>query len=467
MSERTGLKEAIIATGLTDGMRISFHHHLRHGDRLVETVLAAVSRLGIQNLTLNVSSVMGSAGVAVTEAVRTGVVTRLETTGMKEPLSGAVIGGQMAEPVVFRTHGGRARAIESNETPIDVAFIGASAVDEEGNANGVDGPNRFGSLGYGMVDALHARHVIVLTDYVAAHPLRHISIPGDRVHRVVVLDSIGDRRELSGGTLRQTARPIERVIARRAVRALIAAGAVRSGFNFQAGSGGISLLVARETAAYMRENSVVGGFASGGATGTLTTMVEEGLFSRLYDVQSFDDEAARSLARNERHVEMTASEYANPECPECIAHRLDVMVLSATEVDREFNANSLTGTDGRIRGALGGAPDTAEGAALTLVVLPTRRGRIPTLRDRVDTICTRGESIDLVCTERGVSVNPRREDLLRSLADAGIPVLSLAKEVASLHRITGVPAPIPRGDRVVAHVQARRGGLLDTIKEIP
>lgn len=460
------LREAILASGLSDGMRISFHHHLRHGDRVVQTVLPVIGELGVRDLTFNVSSVMGPAVAAVTEAIQLGVVTRLETTGMKEPLSAAVSGGALREPVVFRSHGARARAIESGETPVDVAFLAASAVDDGGNANGVGGPNRFGALGYGMLDAAYAHYVIVLSDFPSPGPLSHISLPGEQVDRVVFLDTIGDRAELTGGSLRQSVRPIERVIADRAMEALVATGAIRNGFNFQAGSGGVSLLVANETARYMRERAIVGGFSSGGATGTLVAMVEEGLFSRLYDVQSFDDDAARSLARNDGHLEMTASEYANPNHPDCIAHRLDVMVLSATEVDREFNVNSLTGTDGRIRGALGGAPDTAEGSSLTIVVLPTRRGRIPTLRPRVDTVCTPGEFVDLVCTERGVAVNPRRGDLLQLLTDAKVPIRSLSDEVDAVHRITGRPAAVERGERTVAIVEQRRGGVLDTIKEI-
>ena len=448
-------------------MRISFHHHLRLGDGVVEMVLSALTRIGLKDLTLCVSSVMGTACVAALDAVRAGVVRRIETTGMKEPLSSAVAAGEIPEPVIFRTHGGRARAIETGETPIDVAFIAASAADEAGNANGVNGPNRFGSLGYAQVDAEHAGHVIVITDHVSERPLDHISIPADRVHQIVVVGSIGEKELIAGGSLRLSRRPVERVIAAKAVEVLIATGSIREGLCFQAGSGGISLLVSRATADYMKGHAIRGGFASGGVTAALTGMLEEGLFDRLYDVQSFDDSAAVSLGRNANHVEMSASEYANPLRENCIAHQLDVMVLSATEIDHDFNVNSLTGTNGRILGALGGAPDTAEGASLTVVVVPSMRGRIPTVNPRVNTICTPGATVDVLVTERGICVNPRREDLLGRLRDAGVATMPIQKLTDFVYGITGVPKTPVKGPRTIAVVEARRGGVLATIAEIP
>ena len=459
------LEAAIRDSGLKDGMRISFHHHLRLGDRVVEMVLAALTRMGLKDLTFCVSSVMGPACEAVLDAVRAGVVARIETTGMKEPLSSAVAAGEIPEPVVFRTHGGRARAIETGETPISVAFIAASATDEAGNVNGVDGPNRFGSMGYAQVDAEYASHVIVITDHVSESPLGYVSIPAGRIHQIVVVESIGEKELIAGGSLRFSRRPIERLIAAKAVDVLIAGGSIREGLGFQAGSGGISLLVSRLAADYMRQHSIKGEFASGGVTGALTSMLAEGLFSKLYDVQSFDDQAAISLGVNPNHVEMSASEYANPDRVDCIAHRLDVMVLSATEIDHDFNVNSLTGANGRILGALGGAPDTAAGAGLTMVVLPTMRGRIPTVNPSVNTVCTPGSAVDVLVTERGICVNPRREDLLGKLRDAGIETIPIPTLTDLVYGTTGVPTRREKGNQTVAVVESRDGKILDTISQ--
>lgn len=59
--------------------------------------------------------------------------------------------------------------------------------------------------------------------------------------------------------------------------------------------------------------------------------------------------------------------------------------LSALEIDTDFNVNVLTGSDGVIRGAIGGHPDTAESASLAVIVAPLVRGRIPTVVEHVGT----------------------------------------------------------------------------------
>lgn len=447
------LREAIQRSPLKNDMRISFHHHLRMGDRVVAKVLAELSDLGFKNLTLCVSSIMGEACSAVYEAVQAGVVSTIETTGMKEPLSTAVTRGDLANPVLFRTHGGRARAIEEGDTPIDVAFIAASVADYEGNLDGRIGKNAFGSMGYAIGDATHSSFVVGITDFLTDKPLETHSISKDFVDLVVLVDSIGDRELLSGGSLRSSRNPLELLIAQKTLQVLQASGALQEGFNYQAGSGGISLLVTTLLHNYMSEQKVVGGFASGGITGSLVAMAKEGLFHTLWDVQSFDHEAVLSLATNSFHKEMSASLYANPNNPDCIAQQLDVMILSATEVDVAFNVNSVTGTDGRILGALGGGPDTAHGSKLTVVVLPSFRGRIPTITPRLNALCTLGSDVDAVITERGIAINPSNEPLYQRILLAGIPTVSLEELMSRAHRFTGVPTLPKQSGSIVGIIE--------------
>ncbi|MBL7006063.1 MAG: citrate lyase subunit alpha, partial [Spirochaetia bacterium] len=305
-----------------NGMRISFHHHLRMGDRVVDQVLEALQETGLKDLVLCVSSVMGPACTAVYMAVRSGLVGKIETTGLKSPLSEAVLAGEVSEPVVFRSHGGRARAIRTGEIPIDIAFIAVSAVDREGNLNGTDGPNRFGSLGYARVDAEYAKIVVAVTDCISETKLDHIAISASLVDYVLKVDSIGDNSILSGGSLRGTSSPLHKIIASRTMEVLLAAGAVQNGWTYQAGSGTASLLVTQMVAEYMRETSVQGLFASGGITGSLVKLLNEGLFRELYDVQSFDLDAALSLKKNSHHHEMSAAKYADPGVPDAIAQQL-------------------------------------------------------------------------------------------------------------------------------------------------
>ena len=46
------LEEAIRRTGLRDGMTISFHHHFRNGDHIINMVVDKLAEMGYKNLTL-------------------------------------------------------------------------------------------------------------------------------------------------------------------------------------------------------------------------------------------------------------------------------------------------------------------------------------------------------------------------------------------------------------------------------
>ena len=453
---------------LHSGMHISFHHHLRYGDQVVAQVLGELEKRGLDSLSLCLSSIMGPAVESVSEAVRTGLVTAIETTGAKPSLSDLITGGALVKPVIFRTHGGRSRALKEGETRIDIAFIAASAVDSRGACNGVDGPNPFGSMGYALDDALYADVVVIVSDFLSKQALSYVSIVPEQVDHVMCVDSIGDSTLMSEGSLRGRASPLQDLIASRTASLLSALKVIRSGFSYQAGSGVISMQVTHRIAAMMRERSISGSFASGGITSSLVELLEQGLFTELYDVQSFDARAAASLKTNPSHHEMSAGQYADPTRSDRIASRLDVMILSATEVDINFNLNSVTGTDGRIIGALGGAPDTAEGAKLTVAVIPSLRGRIPTIHQRVRTICTPGEFVDIIVCERGIAVNPLRPQVQEQLENSPLrPFLTDMRTLLdSTHSLCGTPRYPERHGRVVAVIEQNTGGVLDTLRTL-
>ena len=52
----TTLEDAIKQTGLKDGMTISFHHHFRGGDKVVNMVVDKLAEMGFKNLSLAASS---------------------------------------------------------------------------------------------------------------------------------------------------------------------------------------------------------------------------------------------------------------------------------------------------------------------------------------------------------------------------------------------------------------------------
>ena len=460
------LRTAIEKSGLRNGMTVSFHHHLRNGDYVLNMVMEEIAAMGIKDITINASS-LTNAHEPLIGHIKSGVVTGLETSGLRGEIAKEISKNNiLGKPVIFRTHGGRARAIEAGEVKIDVAFIAAPTCDPMGNMNGKEGKSAFGAMGYPMIDALFADKVVAITDNLVPFPLGDISISMSNVDYVVEVESIGDPEKIATGATRVTKNPMDLLIAEKAAGILIALGVVKEGFSFQAGSGGASLAVCKFIRKYMEENKIQGSFAAGGATAYLVEFLESGLFRGLLDIQTLDNKAADSLIKNRNHTEMSASTYANPHNKACSAHMLDVMILSATEIDTNFNINSITGSTGMIMGALGGAPDTAAGADVTVVVAPTMRKRIPIILDKVTNVVTPGETVDILVTERGICVNPKRTDLIETLYDAGIKLKTIEELKAQVERLTGVPEKVSYIDTIVGIVEYRDGTVMDVIKQV-
>ncbi|MBO4991824.1 MAG: citrate lyase subunit alpha, partial [Firmicutes bacterium] len=292
------------------------------------------------------------------------------------------------------------------------------------------------------------------------------SIPQTLVDCVVQVDKIGDSDLIGQGSTRNSKNPIELIIAKYASQVMIGAGLVKDGFSYQAGSGGISLAVARFLKEYMKENHIQGSFASGGITSTMTDLLDEGYFRALLDVQTFDSGAVSSLYHNDHHIEMDAEMYADPMAKGTVTNNLDVMILSATEVDINFNVNVLTASDGIIMGALGGHPDTASGAKLAIVVAPLLRKRIPIVVDEVVTISTPGESIDVVVTERGIAVNPSNPELKKKLVALGLPICEIQELRDMAYLFTGIPEKPRLGEKIVGLVEYHDGTIIDVIRNV-
>lgn len=459
---RQDLESVFDEIPVTDGMTLSFHHHFRNGDSLVNQVLDIASRRGLKNLRIALSSVF-PVHAPMVDHFKDRTVTYLDTDYMSGPVAAAVSQGLLANPVMFRTHGGRARAIECGDLHIDVAFIAAPTADEYGNLNGTEGPTACGSLGYAFPDMEYADCVVAVTDSLVPYPLHKVSIPQTRVDYVVTLPSIGDPKGIVSGTTQVTKDPVQLKIASLASQAIVASGLLKNGFSFQTGAGGASLAVAYYLRKVMKQRSIVGSFALGGITGYLVSMLEEGLFERLIDVQGFDLEAVRSLKSNPNHLEVGAGMYASPFNSGCVVNQLDCVVLGATEMDTRFNVNVVTGSDGHIMGGSGGHSDAAAGAKLTIVTANLLRSRLPILRDDIVTITTPGETVDILVTEYGIAVNPRRQDLIERFTCAGLPLMTIEQMKSLAEEIAGVPEPISLSDEIIAVVEYRDGTIIDVV----
>ena len=372
---------------LKDGMTISFHHHLRNGDHVLNMVLEGLAKRGLKDLTVAASSIFPIHEPLV-EHIENGVVTGLVSNYISGPVAETISKGKLKKPAIMQTHGGRARAIESGDLHIDVAFIAAPTVDTYGNINGVYGDAACGTLGYAISDAEYADKTIAITDNLVPFPACPIQISQVFVDYVVRVESIGDPKGIVSGTTKITKEPVALIIAKRAAEVIKASGLVKEGMSFQTGAGGTSLAVAAELKEIMQREGVVGSFASGGITGYLVEMLEEGLFKTLFDVQCFDLRAIDSFRNNPTHQAMPASMYGNPHTKGAVVNCLDIMILGATEIDTAFNVNVTTGSNGVVMGGSGGHSDTAAGAKLSIVVTNLMKSRIPIIKDQVTTITT-------------------------------------------------------------------------------
>ena len=458
------LREALERCGLRDGMVLSSHHHLRNGDRVALEALRTAGEMGARDLVWFPSASF-PCHAPVVDLMEQGVVHHIEGS-MNGPLGDYTSRGRMRGLGVLRSHGGRWQAIQDGEVRVDVAVIAAPTADPFGNADGSHGRSACGSLGFALADATYADHVVVVTDSLVPFPCVPWQIQGNSVDWVVEVPSIGDPSQIVSGTTEITRSPDRLRIAEQVARFLRDAGIMRDGFSFQAGAGGIALAFVGFLRDLMREAGVRARFVRGGSTRLLVELLQEGLTDYILDGQTFDLDAVRSIASDPRHVATSPFTSYNHHGKGNFATMVDAVVLGATEVDVDFNANVVTHSDGRLLHGIGGWQNCLF-AGCTILAVPSFRDRIPVLIDRVTTITGPGELIDVVATERGIAINPRRRDLLDALRGSDLPIRPIEDIKAEVERICGgKPAPPRLTDRPVAVVKWVDGSVLDTVWQI-
>ena len=450
--------------GIKDNMTISFHHHLRNGDRVLTTVMKEIHKQGIKGLTLVASSLFPAHSDLI-PMLEDGTIENIVTSYITGDIAKAVSRGALKGSIIMQSHGGRARGILNEDYIIDIAFIASPSADEMGNISGVNGINSCGTLGYAIADSQKAKKVVAVTDYIADYPNYPSDITEDYVDHVLLIDSIGLKEGIVSGTTRVTKDPVGLNIAKDTLKVIEASGLLKDGISYQSGAGGISLAVTAYLREYMIENNIRGSFASGGITGYLTQMLEEGLFEALFDVQCFDLEAIESLKRNPNHLRMSASLYGNPEVS-AVVDNLDVVILGATEIDTNFNVNVSTGSDGVLMGGSGGHQDTAAGSKMSIIVSKLFSSRIPLIKDRVEVITTPGSTVDVLVTERGICVNPLRKDLIEKFEKANLKTIDIHDLQAYSEKIMGKPKTIEKTDKIIGLSEYRDGSIIDYIYQV-
>ncbi|WP_243661144.1 citrate lyase subunit alpha [Miniphocaeibacter halophilus] len=450
---------------LKDGMTFSFHHHLRNGDYVLNMIMEYIHSLKIKDITIASSSFF-PCHETIIKMMEDGTVKTLHGDYFSGPVAEAVSKGKCKQPVVITTHGGRPREIMENELPIDIAFIATPSVDKDGNGTGSQGPSNCGVLGYAIADSIMAKKVVLITDNIVSE-INQKEIEFYNVDYVLKVDKIGDPKGIVSGTTQITKDPVGIKIAQKCAKVIENSGYYKEGFNFQTGAGGVSLAVAKELKEIMKRTGVKGGFASGGITDYLVEMLEEGYFKKLYDVQCFTVGATESIVKNKNHIKMTANEYANINNKNNIANKLDFVILGASEVDLNFNVNVTTGSDGVIIGGSGGHADTAAGAKVSIIVSKLVNSRRSVIVDRVRTISTPGETIDIIVTDRGIAINPKRTDLIENLSKIkSLDIVNIEELYRRAINLTGKPKKRKISDEVVAISKYRDGTILDLIYKV-
>ena len=458
------LETALRLCGLRDGMTISSHHHLRNGDRVALTALQTAARMGAKDLVWFPSASF-PCHEPVIDLMKSGAVHHIEGS-MNGPLGDYCSHGHMRGLGVLRSHGGRWQAVQDGEVRIDIAVIAAPTADFFGNADGSHGRSACGSLGFALADSVYADRVIVVTDNLVPFPCIPWQIQGNNVDYVVEVDSIGDPSLIVSGTTQITRSPDRLRISELVARFLRDSGIMRDGFSFQAGAGGIALAFVDYLAGMMKQANVKAGFVRGGSTKYLVDLLSEGLIGYILDGQTFDLDAVHSIASNPRHVATSPFTSYNFHGKGNFASMIDAAVLGATEVDVNFNANVVTHSDGRLLHGIGGWQNCLF-AGCTILAVPSFRDRIPVIVDEVTTMTGPGELIDVVATERGIAINPRRQDLLDAVKGKGLPIRPIEELQAEVEKICGGKPAKPRLlDRPVAVVKWVDGTVLDTVWQV-
>lgn len=459
------IHDVLVKCGIKDGMTLSFHHHFRNGDKVLNMVMEEVHKMGIKNITICASS-LGSQNDPIVYMLDDGTITEIQSSGVRGQIGKAISEGRLQGLAIMRSHGARSRAIESGETHIDIAFIGAPTADEYGNLNANGGKADCGVLSYSAADAMYADRVVAITDTLVPFPNLPAQITQTYVDYVVKVDEIGDPTKIATGAAKPTTDQRKLLMAKYCTDFVVATPYFKEGFSYQTGVGGASIASTKFLAEIMREKNIHMSFGVGGLTKPMCDLLDEGLCNVLVDTQDFDQDAIENMKNNPKHFYITASEYADPFNKGAYVNKLDFVILAALEVDTHFNCNVVVGSDGVITGAQGGHPDTAAGAKCTIVIAPIMQGRIPTICTDCTTVTTPGEDVDVVVTDYGIAINPKRTDLIEATKDKGLPLKTIEELRDIAYSITGEPEKVQFGDRIVGIIEGRDGTIMDVVRQI-
>lgn len=467
---------------IQDGDVISYPHYYRFGDRGLQLAVDALQKKKKKDIILYANAIFDHTDPWLFEAFRDGTLAGLYGNVYRKFGEHVISGDLLPWVTVGFSHGNRVRKLQTGEVRVKMAFAPVPLADQYGNATGLKGPDEqlCGPLGLASADWEFADYTCLLAGEVSPRLVAPFSLSMEQTDFVVPVESPGVSSGIGSGTLnleKVRSHPLNARIAENVVRVMKAAGVVKDQFSFQVGAGA-GLIVLDSIRSILKESRIQAGFSIGGVTSMHVDMLEEGSIQQLLHGQLFEPsrKVIESLLESPRHVEITTGYYASVANKECAVNQLDLAVLSALEVDREFNVNTVC-ANGRIIGGIGGGQDVAAGAGLTIIFLPLATGKkglaFPKIQDRVYTRTTPGDVIDVVVTEDFAAVNPNsrspyRDAVVENEKKFGLKLLSIdelrQKAADQAREIGRIPERSETTDDILHAVEWRDGTLLDVIR---
>ncbi len=467
---------------IRDGDTISYPHYYRAADKGLELVVKKLREHDKKDIKIYANALFDNVDPWLPQAIRDGIVSGLYGNPYRKLGEFILQGGLLPWVSVGFSHGNRVRKVQTGEVNIKVAFGPVPMADIYGNANGLMGrPEHLcGPVGLFDIDAHSAEYVCLLAGAVSEKLIMPTPISMEQVDFVVKVDEPGLSSGIGSGTLdmaKAKANPFNALVAENVTKVIKASGVVKDDFAFQVGSGA-GLIILENIREILKETKTCANFAIGGITSLHVDMLEEGTVRHLMHGQLFEPSprVIDSMLNHPGHHEITTAYYASVANKEAAVNMLDLAVLTALEVDLDFNVNTVL-AGSRIVGGIGGGQDVAAGADLTIMFLPLATGKdgkgFPKVVDKVQLRTTPGEVVDVVVTEEYAAINPQSpsryiDTIIGNASKMDISLVSIEElQKISMEKARGfgeIPPHPETTDEVVHLIEWRDGTLLDTIK---
>ena len=175
----------------------------------------------------------------------------------------------------------------------------------------------------------------------------------------------------------------------------------------------------------------------------------------------------RSLRENHGHISTSPFTSYNWHGKGNIASQVDVVVLGATEVDVNFNANVVTHSDGLLLHGIGGWQNCLF-SKCTILAIPSVRKKNPIIVDELTTLVGPGELIDVIVTDRGIAINPLRKDLLLATENSDLPIRKIKEIKQDIDTVINLPLEKSvHSNELVSIVKWVDGTVIDSIFSRP